>query len=270
VKHKHRRAHFWIALTVLAILALLFWRREMLSTWLAGLTRPPAAGAPRTLVSSVSVEPSLAPIETFRFEDAASLAQWEQKVFKGKTLYQIESPQGQRPYLSALSENSSCGLYMKTHQEATPQLFLSWKWRARVFPKKKEPMKLSSRSQDDFAARVYVIFEASNLFRSDVIEYIWDDSLPEGTVEDSPYSERIKLFVIRSGLAAEADGGWRIETRNPRQDYTDLFGKAPKNPIGILALMCDSDNTGTSAQADFDEIAFGTKNRDNSNGEGSR
>lgn len=268
MKHKHRRAHFWVALTVVCAVALAWWHRQTFSDLLSGRQPAPAVTAPREVPAPLPV-PGLEARETFRFTDDASLARWEQKVFKGKTVYTIEKPEGAPTYLSASSKDSSCGLYMKTRHPATPDLYLSWKWRAREFPKKKDPAKLSSRSQDDFAARVYVIFEASNLFRSDVIEYIWDESIPEGTAEDSPYSDRIKLFVIRTGAVPEEGGGWRTETRNPLEDYMKLFGKAPKNPIGILALMCDSDNTGSSARADFDEIVFGTKRPSITNGEGS-
>ena len=183
------------------------------------------------------------------------MARWERKVFKGETRYALRGESGDR-YLSALSENSSCGLFIKTRHEAVPGLYLRWKWRAHAFPKKKEPMRLSSREEDDFAARVYVIFEASNLFRSDIIEYIWDEHIPAGEAADSAYSDRIKLFVIRSGKPTE-EGVWHEETRNPLEDYQKLFGRTPKHPVGIVALMCDSDNTGTSAAADFGDIVFG-------------
>ena len=201
---------------------------------------------------------SLVPLEAFRFTDDASLARWEQKTFKGYTHYEIQNEEGRR-YLRSLSEDASCGLYMKTQRKATPDLYLQWKWRAREFPQKKEPLRLSNRSEDDFAARLYVIFLASNFFRSDVIEYIWDQSVPVGTVADSPYSDRIKLFVVHSGAAGAEDGGWYQEQRNPFEDYRRLFGKPPAYPIGILALMSDSDNTGTRASADFEEIIVGLK-----------
>jgi len=198
----------------------------------------------------------LTPIESFNFRDEASLARWERKVFKGQTDFAIKSDE-QGSFLSAVSKDSSCGLFMKTRHEAVPGLYLRWRWRAHNFPKKEEPIRLSSRSTDDFAARVYVIFEASNLFRSDVIEYVWDEKIAVGQVEDSPFSERIKLFVIRSGKPDDMNV-WFTETRNPLEDYQKLFGKAPKHPVGIVALMCDSDNTGTGAAADFADIEFGT------------
>jgi hypothetical protein len=270
VTHKHRRVRFWLTFTLLSLLVLYATRPQMLSRWFPQqFYAPPTAPATYEAPPGVEAEP-LVPLASFRFEEAGALEEWEQKVFKGKTVYRIEES-GEGKYLSASSENSSCGLFMKTKHEATSALYLSWKWRARVFPKKKHPEQLSNRSEDDFAARVYVIFEASNLFRSDVIEYVWDESLPEGTVQDSPYSDRIKLFVVRKGPGGPEKDGWHSEMRNPLKDYMKLFGKAPRHPLGIIALMSDSDNTGTSAAADFDEIVLGTKrNNDNLNGEGSK
>lgn len=255
MKAKHRRRRLWTMFVVLAALLLyclhygVFTR---LSAWI------PSPG-PSTSREVVLDEPfaELVTVERFRFEDEAELARWEKKVFKGKTDFEIMRDAA-APYLSSKSANACCGLFRKTKHEATPEMHLSWKWRVREFPKKKDPSRLSNRAEDDFAARIYVIFEAANLFRSDVIEYVWDESLPPGTVADSPYSDRIKLFVIRSGASAEPEA-WQRETRNPYEDYKMLFGKPPKNSIGIIAVMSDSDNTGTSAAADFEEIVLGTK-----------
>lgn len=197
-------------------------------------------------------------LESFRFSDAADLARWEQKVFKGTTRYDLVE-EGGATFLRVTSEDASSGLFLKMRHLATPNIYLRWKWRANEFPPKKEPLRFCNRAEDDFAARVYVIFQAANLFKSDVIEYVWDEHLPEGTSGDSAYSDRIKLLVIRSGAAKNGNAGWHEERRNPYEDYLRLFGKPPKHPIGILALMSDSDNTGTRAVADFEEIVLESK-----------
>ncbi len=200
-------------------------------------------------------------LRSFSFVNKESPKDWEQKIFKGSTDYQILR-EGSLHFLSSDSADAASGLYMKTRQDATPELFLSWKWRVRSFPKKQHPEMLSNRAEDDFAARIYVIFLASNLFRSDVLEYIWDESLPVDASSDSPYSERIKLLVVRSGPAGQGIDGWRQELRNPLADYEKLFGKKPKHPIGIIALMSDSDNTRSQAAADFAEISFKIQRND--------
>lgn len=199
-------------------------------------------------------------LQRFSFDKGQnSLKAWEEKVFKGHTTFNVVQENGLF-YLSSQSQNACSGLYVKMKQEVTPDLWLSWKWRVHEFPQKKHPELLSSRSEDDFGARIYIIFLAPNLFRSDVIEYIWDEQFPIGSVSDSPYSERIKLVVIRNGLSKiKNDAGWASEERNIYEDYKKLFGKEPTKPLGFVALMSDSDSTESKAAADFTNIILKKK-----------
>ncbi len=194
-------------------------------------------------------------LESFKFVSEESLKAWEQKVFKGKTAYTIQR-EDNLTYLRSESTDASSGLFIKTKHKATPDLWLEWKWRAHQFPQKKDPKKLSNRSEDDFSARIYVIFAASNIFRSDVIEYVWDEFLPVGAHSESPYSDRIHLLVVKSGQASSGVNDWDKQERNVYQDYRSLFGKEPKYDIGMIAVMSDSDNTGTKASADFADIVL--------------
>ena len=109
------------------------------------------------------------------------------------------------------------------------------------------------------AARIYVIFPGANFFKSDIIEYIWDERVPIGTTVSSPYSERVKLFILRSGPSSGGPSGWIKEERNVTKDYQKLFGRDPQKPVGAIALMSDSDSTGTSAEADFTAIEIKTR-----------
>ena len=106
-----------------------------------------------------------------------------------------------------------------------------------------------------------MIFPGSSFFKSDVIEYVWDEIFPVGTAVSSPYSHRIKLFVIRSGAPSLENDGWQEEDRNIHQDYRQLFGKDPGRPVGVVALMSDSDNTGTASAADFSEFTLKMKRK---------
>ena len=211
-------------------------------------------------------ERALRPKETFvvlgkfTFSDKNSLAGWEEKVFKGRTFYKVLSD-NERSFLKSSSQGASSGLYKKIDQRVTPDLHLAWKWRAITFPQKKEPGKLASRGQDDFAARIYLVFPGSNLWNSRVIEYIWDEKIPEGTVASSPFSGNVKLFVIRSGKAAEGDEGWQKEDRNIYEDYVKLFGEKPTRSLQAIALMSDSDNTKTNSESDFGDIILTLRQR---------
>lgn len=215
------------------------------------------AGALRESAQKIPDDQLYKTVASWSFLSQDSLKVWEEKVFKGKTDFKVVGDEAGGT-LTVESRDACSGLFVKVKEEATPDLALQWDWRALEFPKKRNSKLLANRREDDFAARVYVIFLAKNFFRSDVIEYVWDESLPVGTYADSAYSDRIKLLVIRSGAPKEG-GGWSRERRNLREDYQQLFGKAPKNAVGMIALMSDSDNTATSAKAQFGEIRLKRK-----------
>jgi hypothetical protein len=224
----------------------------------AGVMRSGMPRAARVPLPAVPVEPAPDPytvLVKYPFEDQASLVPWEEKVFRKKSLYRVTGQPG-KTHLESSSQASSSGLFRKVDVKAAPGLFLDWRWRAKKFPVKRRE-KLSDRSQDDFAARIYVVFAGTNFFNTRVIEYIWDEKLAPDTASSSPFSSNVKLFVVASGLAA--GDGWRHEERNVRGDYKKLFGSEPDRPIAAIALMTDSDNTGTESAADFGDFTLKMK-----------
>jgi hypothetical protein len=268
VKPRRRRTSWLLVLTAaLIFIGLLFYAQRLQALLLPAGEFPPAipsmksATALRDIAQRLPEPQKFATLSRWNFENQDSLKIWEEKIFKGKTQFLVVNEEG-GGYLSAQSRDACSGLYVKTNVVATPDLHLLWKWRVHEFPKKKNPGLLNNRAEDDFAARVYVIFLANNFFRSDVIEYVWDESLPVGTTAESPYSDRIQLMVIRSGASNAGDpetGGWMHEQRNVYDDYVALFKRKPKYPVGLVALMSDSDSTQSSASADFGEILLNRK-----------
>jgi hypothetical protein len=205
--------------------------------------------------------PKFSVIQAFTFMNDSSLKIWEEKIFKGKTIYTVVREKN-AAYLKAFSEKSSSGLYLKSVKyQLKPDLYLNWTWRAVSFPKKEHPDKLSNREEDDFAARVYVVFPGSSFFSTNVIEYIWDEKLPTGSLASSPFSGRVKLFVIRSGKAPKENEGWVQETRDLYKDYKMIYGKEPDKELGAIAFMSDSDNTQTASEAHLKEITFTSKDQ---------
>lgn len=198
-------------------------------------------------------------LEKWAFDSPASLSLWEEKIFKGKTEYRIEAEEGGGSYLRASSRAASSGLYMKTKHQVTPGVTLSWDWKAGEFPKKNKPGKLADRTQDDFTARVYVLFPGATFFTSTVIEYLWDESLPEGTFASSPFSGRVKLFVIQNGVPTREDGGWAHEERDLYEDYTALFEQKPERPLKAILIMSDSDNTRSVSSTSFRNFELKSK-----------
>lgn len=228
------------------------WRESASRAWQTLRRAPP----PRRPAAPPATRPEggARTVEKFSFENAESLKAWEEKIFKGRTVYTVRNEDG-RGYVNCRSEDASAGFFIKVDHEATEDLELSWDWRVAEFPARKDPQILAEKRQDDFAARIYVIFKASNILHADVIEYVWDENLPAGTFGQSPYSDRVQLYVIRGGRAADP-GEWQSERRNIREDFVKLFGRQPKKRIAAIAFMTDSDNGQTRAEADFSELQF--------------
>jgi len=194
-------------------------------------------------------------VKYFPFSEENALKEWEEKVFKGKVVYRIEQDKT-ISYVRAQSSSASSALYYKIKLDAkSKRPLISWKWAVHRFPEKAYPETLGIENQDDFAARVYVIFPAMFITNSKVIEYIWTENVPLGMTGTSPFSKNIKVMVLRSGLNKEA--GWCAEERDVIADYLKLFGKAPEHNIGAVAFMTNAEHTGSSADSSYDEIRLG-------------
>lgn len=188
-------------------------------------------------------------IKFFPFDTNAALKEWNEKTFKDRVRYTIESSED-ASYVHAVSSGSCSAMYYEIKLDAGRHVFLSWKWRVSAFPGGAAKDDLSSRDSDDFAARVYVIFPALFFANSKVLEYVWAKDLPAGTMGSSPYSDNIKIIALKSGKSSE----WAEEERDICKDYTEAFSEEPKLMIGAIAFMCDSDSTKSRAEAFFDDI----------------
>jgi hypothetical protein len=83
--------------------------------------------------------------------------------------------------------------------------------------------------------------------------YVWDAELPVGTVVISRRTDRIRKIVVDSGRSELRR--WRDHRRNLRQDFERAFGEAP-GPLMSVALMSDSDNTQSEAQAWYGPVRW--------------
>lgn len=195
-------------------------------------------------------------VKHFAFSEDNSLEGWDEKIFKGHSKYNIEK-EGEESYISASSREAASALYHPIKLDMRQKPILSWRWKAGKFPLKHNPEEIKNRDQDDFVARVYVIFPSLSFTRWRALEYIWAENIEEGTIESSPYSDNLKLIVAESGR--NENGGWKSEARDVYEDYVKAFGEEPKLNIGAIAIMTDADSTGSSAQAFYDDIKIGYK-----------
>jgi len=195
----------------------------------------------------------------FPFNHDKALEEWTEKIFKDKVLYVVE-PKLEGGYLQAKSNEASSGLLYRIKFQPKKLPLMSWYWKVTEFPKKEIKTETGGGwiERDDFAARVYVIFASWNLFNIQSLEYIWAENIPEGTVIASPYFKNLKLIVVESGR--DNMGNWVFEKRNIYDDYKMAFGRIPKRKVSAIALMTDSDNTLSTAEAFYKDIKVGYEN----------
>jgi len=192
---------------------------------------------------------TFATVKSFSFSDKNSLKEWSEKILKGRVSYTVESQLGES-YVHAVSDNACSAMYYQIRLDANRHPFLSWRWRVAAFPNKTCPDNLSSKADDDYAARLYVIFPAIFFANSKALEYVWANDAKPGTVVSSPYSPNIKVIVVESGQKE----GWEEEERDIYKDYVAAFGSRPMLAIGAISFMCDSDSTKSKAETFFDDV----------------
>ena len=172
--------------------------------------------------------------------------------------------------MRADSRGAGSGLIRRSEADPRAYPILAWRWKiASVVADSDATQKYG----DDYAARVYVMFKyeparVSGLDRSKYalmrmfygedpphagLVYVWDNRLAPGTVLQNPYTDRVRMIVVRSGNA-EA-GRWLPEERNVLDDYRRAFGEEPPAIAGV-AVMTDTDDTGASATAWFGDIVL--------------
>ncbi len=207
----------------------------------------------KTTISAVLPDQiSLLPLISFEFKEP--LEKWEEHIFNKRTLYKVETDESQGNFLHAVSAGTSSVLFKVVNVKLSERPFLTWEWRAIQFPSNKKNEVLAAKPDNDFAARVYVAFKGRTPFSSDVIQYVWDDHFPEGAYVTSPYSRKVKVFVVQSG-ETNPQGEWVPEKRDLVKDYEMLYGKTPHGNLYAVGIMSDSDNTGTASEAGYRRLS---------------
>lgn len=224
-----------------------------------------AAAAPLALAASASIAPfSAAPA------GGALPAGWELV-----TLPRIAAPavalveDAGATVLRIRAANAAGSAVHRLTADTTRTPMLSWRWKVdRVI----EKADLARKEGDDFAARVYVSFDVpveslslaqrarigiAKLFYGAELPaaalcYVWDNTHPPGATAWNPYSDRVRMIVLRSG-AAEA-GQWRSESRDVAADFRAAFGAGTVPPISGVAASADTDQTGESVTAWFGDF----------------
>jgi len=180
---------------------------------------------------------------------------------KRDTVYNVVQ-EGDRPAALRATADQSASLFVARLKPAlrTP-MTLSWDWKTdaliagadnRVKDREDAPLRVLVAFDGDITTLPDVeqkrFSRAKNLARRDlpyaVLMYIWTDQVPVGTVIPSAHTSQIKMLAVASGPGEL--GKWQSVKRNVAEDYKKAYGKDPGQVLGV-AVMTDTDNTGTSA-----------------------
>lgn len=170
--------------------------------------------------------------------------------------------------IKAESNESASGLTKKISFNPKTYPYLSWRWKVN---KAISGTDVTSKSGDDYAARIYVMFkyDLKDLSEDEqsriswykffngklpplaTLNYIWANKMPVGNIVSSPYTDRVKMVILKNKESALQE--WHVEERNIYEDYKKAFGEEPKDVISI-AIMTDTDNTNAMAETYFGDI----------------
>jgi len=214
------------------------------------------------LLSAHAQAPSLQP---FAGSDSTPAAPWKvsglPQQTKPFTQFSVVEVDGKRAL--KVDANESYGNLVHPLTFTTTSAHLGWQWR---IEKMVEGADLRVKSGDDTTLKVCVFFDLAmdkipfsdrQLLRfarsktSDAVPgatvcYVWDPTLPAGTMLDNAFTRRMRYVVVRSGT--QRLNQWVSEKRDVAADFFKLFGAEAGDQlpqiIGV-AVGADSDNTHT-------------------------
>jgi Protein of unknown function (DUF3047) len=178
-------------------------------------------------------------------------AGWEMTAFAGDATVDLVRDDG-RVAVRLRSARDSFALHRDVVVDLRRFPVLSWSWKVTRLPAGGD---VREAGRDDQAAQVYVVFPRwpSPRTSSNVIGYVWDGRAPVGTRLAHPRASNVRVVVLQSG-ATRLDT-WVREQRDVAADYQALFGQPPPR-VGKVALMIDSNDTRSEAEALFGDLTF--------------
>ena len=154
-------------------------------------------------------------------------------------------------HMKSNNEGSTIAKSIKGQVNLKETPILEWRWKAVVLPRGGDSR---HKATDDQAAQVYVGWERfPKEVRSQLIGYVWDTTVPVGTIAKSEKTGTVTYLVVRSGPAEL--GKWHTERRNVVEDFRKIYGAAPAAP-DLVSVSIDSNDTNTSAESYVGSIAF--------------
>lgn len=157
--------------------------------------------------------------------------------------------------------------------EPSAATMLRWRWRLETPLLRAD---LRSRPGDDAPVKVCAMFDMPlegvglverGLLRatrslsgeplpSATLCYVWDHSLPVGTLLPNAFTSRIRLIVLNSG--EQQLGQWISHQRNLAADFARAFGHEYSGtpPLIAVSVMADDDNTRDQSLAYVGDVSL--------------
>ena len=190
---------------------------------------------------------------------------------KRDTVYTLVADGGRAGVLRA-SADRSASLYVAPLKPAIRvPMTLSWDWKTDALVAGADNR---DKGREDAPLRVMVAFdgdvttlpeaEQKQFKRAKALSgrtppyamlmYIWTDQVPVGSVIASAHTSQVKMLAVASG--PNGLGSWQSVQRNLADDYRRAYG-AEAGPVLGVAVMTDTDNTGTKAVGEYADIRIG-------------
>ncbi len=192
---------------------------------------------------------------------------WITVRFDGRepTQYQVRQRDGQ-VCVEAVADQSASALALPISDHAAGDIEWSW-WVDSLVA----GSRLDTKSGDDYSARLLVNFafdssregwfaRLKHSFAGEqyggeapgsALSYVWSATDSVGATARSPYTNRVGIIVLDSGL--DDLRMWRRHQRDLVEDYRAIFGKDPP-AVTSVALFTDADDTRSSAAACYGRV----------------
>lgn len=181
-------------------------------------------------------------------------SEWVGRFDDFESIYKINE-EDDNHYLTATSLNSANFIIKKIDVDLTTHPYLNWRWRAHELPHEGDE---SIKATCDVPASIAIVLNKSKILPKS-IKYSWSTTLPEGQITESPFAfwpARCDIKVMEHG--EKNKGEWVYEKTNILEDYKQFYKKknVMSKKVHAIVIMSDSDNTGSLAKADYDDIYF--------------
>ena len=197
------------------------------------------------LARPLHAEDDCVPIEDFATARVGDFpAGWRVRTDAAKAIYRVAEEGGRRFIHAAARDQGIQAAKAFEAWDLAKYPVLAWSWRPVEFPRGAN----EQSGKNDSVLAVYLLVPYSRIRGPEAVKYVWSEAVPAGTRLTSN-GGLTQVRVLETGTAKR--GQWVDERVNVRDDYLTYFGKkdVPK-PAGI-AILTDSDDTGTSAAGDY-------------------